>query len=301
MKIGELKSIVAVQDAGFKVTSAADSTHTSQPGISRHVRNVENELGVQLFERHKNRLTGLTSAGKTIVPMISNFLLQLDTIRNVALEFQSGYRGKVTVATSHTHARYLLPPIIRSFIQNNPFVELSLRQGHSEQITEWLHNGEADISVLSSPGKYDPSLSFRKIGEMHRVILTSVDHPLLSASKVCLEEVARYPIITYSPEYAAHTQIMSAFEAFGLQPSVCLSAGDTDTIKTYVKFGMGVGIVASIAFDPELDSDLRAMDANTLFPPARIFLGTNINSTLSTHSQRLVQLIEDNLSKHVTG
>lgn len=291
MKLHELRSTRAVVEAGFSVTAAAEALHTSQPGISRHIQQVEHYLAIELFTRVKNRLTGLTPAGQVLVPMIIQALDQLEGVRRVAGQFNSGDQGQLTVATSHTHARYLLPPVIEAFIRSFPQVRLTLRQGYGAQIATWLQSGEADLSISSAPQHRYSGLSFRRIGKMRRVVLTAAGHPLLKAGPLTLRSVAAYPIITYSPEFAAYSQIMAAFEASGLKPTIALSTGDTDTIKTYTMCGLGVAIVADSAFEPQRDQGLCAIDAGHLFPSTNIMLGMSKEREPTFHALKLIELL----------
>jgi len=296
MKLHELRSVRAVADSGFRITAAAEAIHGSQPGISRHVQHVEQELGVELFERRRNRLVGLTAAGRALLPIIEHALDQIDGLPQAAAGYAAGELGSLTVATSHTHARYLLPPIIEAFIQKYPAVRLTLRQGYGEQVAAWLHSGEADISISTEPPRHAPSLSFHPIGEIHRVVLAPPGHPLLRRRKPSLADLAAYPIITYSPEYAAYAQIMKTFESRGLFPTIALGTSDTDTIKTYAMCGLGIAILADSAFEPQRDDGLRAIDVRHLFPSSPITVGLNRERPLSPHASRLMELLELDLA-----
>jgi LysR family cys regulon transcriptional activator len=295
VKLHELRSVRAVVQTGFRVTAAGEAVHASQPGISRHLQQIEQSLGVDLFERRKNRLVGLTVAGQSLVPMINRALDQLEGLQRIADQFKSGELGSLTVATSHTHARYLLPSVIEAFIRDYPAVRLTLRQGYVGQIVEWLGSGEADISVSTNPARHPGSLSFHPFRQMHRVLLTPPKHPLLKRKRPTLRDLAEYPIITYGPEYAAYTQIMNAFEAQALRPTVALSTGDTDTIKTYARCRLGVAIVADSAFEPRQDAGLRAIDARHLFPSSAITIGLNNERPLNVHALSLVGLLAPRL------
>ena len=223
--------------------------------------------------------------------MIDRALDQLEGLHRVADQFKAGELGSLIVATSHTHARYLLPPVIESFIRRYPAVRLTLRQGYVGQIVDWLGSGEADLSVSTAPARYPASLSFGAFQQMHRVILAPPKHPLLKVRRPTLRDLAEYPIITYGAEYAAYAQIMQAFDAQGLKPTVAMSAGDTDTIKTYAMCQLGVAIVADSAFDPRRDQGLRAIDARHLFPSSAITIGMNNERPPNVHALSLVELL----------
>lgn len=297
MKLHELRSVRNVVACGLRVTVAAESGHTSQPGVSRHVSSVEAELGVKLFERHKNRLVGLTPAGQAIIPAIERVLDYVDGIQRVARQFSSGDAGKLTIATSHTHARYLLPPAIEKFIKRYPAVRLVIRQGNLDQILEWLAAGEADLSLSAAPTRSPQSLRFHPLCTINRVVLVPPGHALLKARRLTLEQIARYPIITYGREFGAHAQIVKAFEDSALTPAMALNTSDTDTIKTYAACGLGVAILADSAFEPRRDVGLRAIDASHLFPSSVVSLGVNRERPINQHGCTLAQFLSPALGK----
>jgi LysR family cys regulon transcriptional activator len=299
MKLTELRSVRAVVAAGFRITAAAEAIHASQPGISRHLQQVERALGVPLFERHRNRLTGPTAAGRALLPAIQRVLDEFDGLHTLASQFADGARGNLTVATSHTHARYLLPPALERFIQDCPDVRLLVRQGTLDQIMDWMASGEADLSLSALPKRHAASLEFHPLCTVDRVVLVPTGHALLKLRRVTLRELARYPLITYGREFAAHAQIVRAFEDAGLTPTMALNTSDTDTIKTYAQCGLGVAIVAHTAFEPQRDQGLRAIKARHLFPSSVVSLGVNRDRALSAHALRLAALLEPGLRQRL--
>jgi LysR family cys regulon transcriptional activator len=297
MKLNELRSVRAVVTAGFRVTAAAEAIHASQPGISRHVQQVETDLGVQLFERHRNRLSGPTAAGSVILPAIQRILDEFDGLHALASQFSEGSSGSLTVATSHTHARYLLPPALKRLIQDFPSVRLLVRQGTLDQIVEWMNSGEADMSISAAPVRKFAALKFHPLCTVDRIVLVPTGHPLLKIRKLSLQELSNYPLITYGREFAAHAHISEAFKNVGLKPSMALNTGDTDTIKTYALCGLGVAIVAHTAYESQKDKGLVAIDARHLFPSSIVCLGVNIERPLSALALRLAALLEPGLRK----
>lgn len=300
MKLHELVSVSAVVEAGFNVTLAAEQLHTSQPGISRHVKQVEEELGVALFERRKNRYVGLTPAGALLLPMLQRTLRQLDELKHAARGCAEGQLGSLTVATSHTHARYLLPQKIERFIHDHPNVKLRIRQGYLQQIAEWLSTGEADVSVSSTINVRSPDLLFIPCGELHRVVITKPDHPLLSKADFGFNDLAKFPIITYDREFAARAQIENEFARHGLTANIVLSATDTDTVKAYVECGLGIGIVANSAFDPDKDHELEAIDARHLFPSTVIHIGLRRTSSIGASVRHFIGLFVEDVDAAVS-
>ncbi len=299
MKIQNLRAVRAVVNSAFSVTKAAAQLHTSQPGISRQLSDIEATLSVEIFLRRKNRLVGLTPAGQALLPLIDRTLNQLDDMPRVARRFASGKSGSLSVATSHTHARYLLPPVIERFIREFPDVALRLRQGFVSQIAGWVNSGEADLSISAAPPDAYSDLSFFPYRELHRIVLTPANHALLKIARPTLRDVAEWPIITYDREFAAHAQILQSFEAERLTPNMALSTGDTDVMKTYAICGLGVAIVADSAFDPKIDKALRAIDVRHLFPSTMVHVGVKRHGPLSMHAMRFIELLSPQLRRKV--
>lgn len=265
MNFQQLRAVRETVRRGFNLTEVAAALHTSQPGISRQIRELEDELGIQIFVRAGKRLTGLTPPGETVLPLVERLLLDGENLRRAGQEFSAQTVGRLSIAATHSQARYALPPVVRDFRQLYPQVTLSLHQGSPKQVAEMLINGEADIGVATEAlAQYDALVALPCYRWTHSVIVPP-GHELLQQQPLTLQRLARHPIVTYETGYTGRTHIDDAFAREGLAPSVVLSAMDADVIKTYVELGMGVGIVASIAFDAERDRSLRAMDAGTLF------------------------------------
>jgi len=266
MNFQQLRSVREAVRCGFNLTEVASVLHTSQPGVSRQVRELEEELGVELFVRSGKRLLGLTSAGQALLPIIERVLLDADSLRRAGQELQGREEGRLSVAATHSQARYALPHAVRDFRQRWPRVTLHLHQGSPKQVAEMLISGEADIGIATEAlAGYEQLVTLPCYRWSHSVVLPPA-HPLLELGReLTLHDLARYPIITYEIGYTGRSHIDEAFAAAGLQPEVVLTAMDADVIKTYVELEMGVGIVASIAIDEERDRHLRAIDAGHLF------------------------------------
>ncbi len=297
MKLAILRAVRAVVESSFSVTRAAELMHASQPGISRQLAEAEAALGTQLFLRRRNRLVGLTPAGQALLPLIDRALHQIDDLPRAARRYATGEAGSLSVATSHTHARYLLPPVIERFIQEYPAVALRLRQGFVSQIASWIGSGEADLSVSAAPPGAHPELAFHPIRQLHRIVLAPTQHPLLKLAKPTLRDIARWPIITYDREFAAHSQIMRAFDTARVAPNIALRTSDTDVMKTYALCGLGVAIVADSAFDRKLDKGLCAIDARHLFPSTEVHIGFRRDSPLGAHALRFIELVSPPLGR----
>ena len=266
MNFQQLRAVRETARCGFNLTEVAGVLHTSQPGISRQIRELEDELGIEIFVRAGKRLTGLTPPGESVLPIVERLLLDADNLRRVGQEFSAQTHGQLSIAATHSQARYALPAVVRDFRQLYPQVTLSLHQGSPKQVAEMLLSGEADIGIATEAlAHYDQLVAMPCYRWTHSVVVPPGHELLNGGGPLTLQRLARHPIITYETGYTGRTHIDEAFERAGLTPSIVLSAMDADVIKTYVELGMGVGIVASIAFDAERDRNLRALDAGTLF------------------------------------
>ena len=266
MNLQQLRSVREAVRRGFNLTEVAAMLHTSQPGVSRQIRELEEELGVDIFVRAGKRLTGLTPPGEALLPMVERMLLEADNLRRAGADFRASERGRLSIAATHSQARYALPQVVRDFRALYPQVSLHLHQGSPRQVAEMLLSGEADIGVATEAlAGYDNLLTLPCYRWSHSIVVPP-GHALLDASgPVTLEMLARHPIITYEQGFTGRAHIDKAFDTAGLAPDVVLTAMDADVIKTYAELGMGVGIIASIAFDAERDRYLRAIDARHLF------------------------------------
>jgi len=264
MNFQQLRSVREAVRCGFNLTEVARALHTSQPGVSRQIRELEEELGVDLFVRAGKRLTSLTEVGALIVPIVENMLNDADNLRRAGEEFTKQANGRLSIAATHSQARYALPGAVRDFRQRYPQVTLNLHQGSPKQVAEMLISGEADIGIATEAlTKYDNLVALPCYRWTHSVVVPP-DHPLLDGQPLSLERLSQFPIITYGAGYTGRLHIDEAFDQAGLELNLVLTAMDADVIKTYVELGLGVGIVASIAFDEERDRNLRAIDAGQL-------------------------------------
>ena len=266
MNFQQLKSVRETVRCGFNLTEVAAMLYTSQPGVSRQIRELEEELGVPIFVRAGKRLTGLTDPGATLLPIVERLLLEADNLRLAGRDFVAQMEGVMTVAATHSQARYALPHAVRDFRELYPQVVLHLHQGSPRQVAEMLLRGEADIGIATEALSTYPQLVTLPCYRWTHSIVVPPHHPLLAAGGlVTLAQLAQYPIITYDQGYTGRSHIDDAFRRAGIAPNVVLTAMDADVIKTYVELGMGVGIVASIALDEVRDRHLRTIEAGHLF------------------------------------
>ncbi len=265
MNFQQLRSVRETVRRGFNLTEVAAALHTSQPGVSRQIRELEDELGIELFVRAGKRLTGLTPPGAEVLGIIERMLLDADNLRRAGAEFSQQSRGRLSIATTHSQARYALPHAVSDFRKQFPHVTLNLHQGSPRQVAEMLLAGEADIGIASEALMQYEDLVAMPCYRWTHCVLAPEGHPLLDGQPLTLERLASFPIVTYDVGYTGRTHIDEAFAAAGLAPDIVLTAMDADVINTYVGLGLGVGIVASIAYDEERDRGLCALDARHLF------------------------------------
>jgi len=249
----------------LNLTEAANALFTSQPGVSKQIKELEEELGVEIFERRGRRFVGLTEPGKALVKIIERVLQEADNLKRVGREHADADSGGLTVATTHTQARYALPKVVAEFRKRHPKVHLSLLQGNPQAIAQMVLRGEADIAIATEALDRFPDLLALPGYEWTHSVVVQPKHPLAKLERVTLADLARYPIVTYSPEFTGRTHINDAFTSKGLEFDVVLTAIDSDVIKTYVELGLGIGIIAGMAYDPARDRSLKAIEAGDLF------------------------------------
>jgi LysR family cys regulon transcriptional activator len=284
-----------VIDSGFNLSVAARVLHISQPGISRYISLLEDELGVRLFSRSKNRLVSLTPAGQAIAEVATRALREVQSIPSVAKDYREGEAGRLVIATNPGHARYSLPPVMERFIKRHPRVRVRIRQGNSSQVTDWVLSGDAELFIATGPTEPNRDLVLFPCHAIHPVILAPTRHPLTSKRRLTLEDLCSYPMITYDPEYAFHTNMMRTFHAKGLVPDILLSATDADIMKIYVRAGLGVAVVAHSAYNARSDRGLRALDVRHLLNSTILHIGLRRNIYLTKHLIAFVELFAPHL------
>ncbi|MFM2481028.1 HTH-type transcriptional regulator CysB [Celerinatantimonas sp. YJH-8] len=269
MKLQQLRYIVEVLNHDLNVSATAESLYTSQPGISKQVRTLEDELGVQIFERSGKHLTRVTSAGREIIRISSEILAKVESIKAVASQHTHPDQGTLNISTTHTQARYALPEAIRGFIQRYPNVSLNMHQGTPSQIAEAVAKGTADFAIATEALYIFSDLITLPCYYWNRSILVKPDHPLAKKRQrgevISIEDVAQYSLVTYTFGFTGKSELDKAFNQAGLKPKIVFTATDADVIKTYVRVGIGIGVLATMAIDSEEDSDLVAIDASHLF------------------------------------
>jgi LysR family cys regulon transcriptional activator len=299
MTLQQLRYLVEVARRNLSVSAAAEALYTSQPGISRQIKALEEELGVEIFVRHGKRLTALTEPGRAVLAIAERVLAEAANLKRAGADYAQQKLGTLTIATTHTQARYALPRTVALFKRRYPKVELVIHQGNPTQICEQVAAGEADFCIATEAITEYPDLVSLPCYQWNRCVVVGPGHPLLKARPLTLEAIAQYPIVTYDFAFAGRSVINRAFEARGLAPHVVLTALDSDVIKTYVELGLGVGILAKMAFDPRRDRPLRALDAAHLFPSSTTRLGIRRRAYLRRYAYDFIGLFAPHLSREL--
>ena len=299
MKLQQLRYLVEAERHGLNLSVAADTLHTSQPGISKQIKLLEDELGVEIFVRNGKRLTAVTPPGAAILAIAQRILQEADNLKQAAQDFADEDSGKLTIATTHTQARYALPGVVQRFTQRYPKVKLGLMQGNPLQICEYTLSGQADFCIATEAIGTFEELVMLPCYAWNRCVIAPPEHPILRQKSLTLESIANYPVITYDFAFTGRSQINHAFETRGLKPNVVLTAIDSDVIKTYVALGLGIGILAQMAFDPARDTNLRALDASHLFESSTTRIGVPRNAYLRDYVYDFIEMFAPHLSRKV--
>ena len=265
MNFQQLRIIREAVQQNFNLTEVAAALFTSQSGVSKHIKDLEDELGIELFLRRGKRLLGLTEPGKELAVIVDRMLLDARNIKRLAEQFSGAEQGRLTVATTHTQARYALPQVVARFKAAFPKVHLVLHQGSPAEIVALLQSGEADIGIATEALDAVPQFATFPFYDWHHAVVVPETHALAALPELTLEALAEHPLITYHEGYTGRARIDATFAGAGLTPDIVMSALDADVIKTYVQVGLGVGILAAMAFEPARDQGLRLLPASHLF------------------------------------
>ena len=296
MNFQQLRSIREAVRRQFNLTEVANALYTSQPGVSRQIRELEEELGVEIFERYGKRLTGLTEPGREIVRIVERLLLEAENLRQAGDEFAGRHTGRLTVATTHTQARYALPKVVQSFRREYPHVTLALQEASPSHIVELLLTGQADIGIATEAVADVPELVSFPYYSWHHAVIAPPAHPL-HQGPLTLEALADYPLITYHHGFTGRTRIDRTFADAGLNADIVMAALDADVIKAYVELGLGVGIIASMAVDPKRDAHLPVVAGEPLFGYHTARIAVRRGHYLRSYAYRFIELCADVLDE----
>jgi len=297
MKLQQLKYLLAIVDNGLNITAAAEKLYTSQPGVSKQLKLLEDELGLQLFARKGKSLGGVTPAGHQVIDRARLIMQEVDNIKSLASDYFHEEEGALSIATTHTQARYVLPDVIAEFRQRYPKVSLNLHQGTSEQIADMVAVNDIDFAIATGSRDLFNELLLVPSYRWDRKIIVPNEHELTKLGrKLTLSDLARYPLVTYVFSFGGQSSLKRAFAELGLEPDVVFTARDADVIKTYVRMGLGVGIVASMAEDCADQTDLTALDAEGLFPRSTTWIGFRKDAVLRRYMLEFMQLFAPHVS-----
>ena len=299
MKLHQLRYLAAVAQSGLNITAAADKLHTSQPGVSKQIKLLEDELGFQIFVRDGRTLTRVTPAGQQVIDRAIRILREVQNIKRLSDDFKDEARGALSIATTHTQARYILPEVIRQFRETYPEVRLHLHQGTSEQLAEMAALDRVDFVIATGSQSLFEGYTLLPCYRWHRHVVVPRDHPLAKVRKPTLRQLAAHPIVTYVFSFSGPSSLQQIFAKEGLTPNVVLTARDSDVIKTYVRLGLGVGIVASMAIDPREDDDLVQIDTSELFPAHMTWIGFRRGGLLRKYQLDFIQLFAPHLTRRL--
>lgn len=297
MNFQQLRIIRETVRQKFNLTEVANTLHTSQSGVSKHIKDLEDELGVELYVRRGKRMLGLTEPGREMLKLVERMLLDASSIKNLADQYSQQDTGQLTVAATHTQARYILPKVITLFKKQYPKVHLRLHQGSPKEIVQLLLDGEADIGLATeSLGEIEDLVAFPIYTWRHAVVVPK-SHPLTTMEKITLESIAEYPIITYHEGFTGRARVEKVFQDAGLSPDIVMSALDADVIKSYVELDLGIGIIASVAFSPERDTALQLLESSHLFLENQTKLAVRKGHLLRRYAYRFIEGCSPELSE----
>lgn len=297
MKLQQLRYIVEVLNNNLNVSATAESLYTSQPGISKQVRMLEDELGIQIFGRSGKHLTHVTPAGHEVINIATEILSKVEAIKAVAREHTQPDEGKLRIATTHTQARYALPDIIQGFVKKFPKVSLHMYQGTPAQISDAAAKGEADFAIATESMHLYNDLIMLPCYHWNRSIIVRKDHPLASVKNITIADIAEYSLVTYVFGFTGRSELDTAFKEAGCDPKIVFTATDADVIKTYVRLGVGIGVIATMAVDDELDSDLVKIDASHLFKASTTKIGFRRGTFLRSYMFDFIERFAPHLNK----
>lgn len=299
MKLQQLRYIAEVVNNNLNVSSTAENLYTSQPGISKQVRMLEDELGIQIFGRSGKHLTHVTPAGEKVISIANDILSKVESIKKVAEEYTKPDQGELNITTTDTQARYALPKIIRTFMDKYPKVNLHMHQGTPLQISDLVAKGDADFAIATEGMHLYSDLIMLPCYHWNRSIVVKRDHPLVNRTRIDIEDLARFPLVTYVFGFDKESEIERSFNRAGLEPRVVFSATSADVLKTYVRFGLGVGVIATMAIDPIVDKDLVVLNASHLFAHSTTKIGFRKGSFLRSYMYDFIEAFAPHLTRNV--
>jgi LysR family cys regulon transcriptional activator len=296
VKLQQLRYVVEIVRRGNHLSAAADALNTSQPGVSRQIQLLELELGFEIFVRTRNRIIGLTEPGEVVFQIAQRVVTDVQALKRLKSDMTSGNQGVFTIGTTHFQARYTLPRVVEQFVKRYPDVRLELRQGDPEEIRQMVEAGDVDFAIGTETNRDFPNLVKLDCFEVSRMIVAPKGHPILSVPELTLAEIAKYPIITYDHRYSGRWKVMKAFHDAGLEPHIIMSGIDADVCKSYVSLGLGIGILATMAYEPERDEGIAIRELDDLIPPSTVQIALRPNTYLRPFQLEFIRSIAPQLT-----
>ena len=297
MKLQQLRCISQIVQSEFNISKASEILNTSQPGVSKQIKLLEEEIGIKIFQRNGKRLVGLTDPGKKVLGSIEAILQESNNIKVISEEYIQKDQGTFTIATTHTQARYKLPKVVEEFVKKYPKINLNIHQGNPSQVTEQIISGEADVGIATESINLSEDIHTLPCYQWNRCIVMPKNHPLTKARRITLEDLALYPMITYDYAFTGSTIVSEVFKNANIEPNIMLTAIDADVIKTYVSLNMGIGLIAEMAYDSTTDYPMVSRDVSHLFPLSTTYIGIRREKFLRKYTSDFIRMFIPQTSK----
>jgi len=298
MKLQQLRCIFQIVQSEFNISKASEVLNTSQPGVSKQIKLLEDEIGIKIFQRNGKRLVNLTEPGELILSSIETILQESNNIKVISEEYIEKDQGTFTIATTHTQARYKLPKVVEEFVKKYPKTNLNIHQGNPSQVTDQIINGEADVGIATESINLSEDILTIPCYQWNRCIVMPKNHPLTEVRKITLEDLAAYPMITYDYAFTGSTIVSEVFKNANIEPNIMLTAIDADVIKTYVSLNMGIGLIAEMAFDVSTDHPMVSRDVSHLFPLSTTYIGIRRENFLRKYTSDFIRMFIPKVSEN---
>ena len=298
MKLQQLRCISQIVQSEFNISKASEVLNTSQPGVSKQIKLLEDEIGIKIFQRNGKRLVGLTDPGKKVLGSIEVILQESNNIKVISEEYIEKDQGTFTIATTHTQARYKLPKVVEEFVKKYPKINLNIHQGNPSQVTDQIINGGADVGIATESINLSEDIHTIPCYQWNRCVVMPKNHPLTEVRKITLEDLAAYPMITYDYAFTGSTIVSEVFKNANIEPNIMLTAIDADVIKTYVSLNMGIGLIAEMAFDASTDYPMVSRDVSHLFPLSTTYIGIRRENFLRKYTSDFIRMFIPKVSEN---
>ena len=298
MKLQQLRCIFQIVQSEFNISKASEVLNTSQPGVSKQIKLLEDEIGIKIFQRNGKRLVNLTEPGELVLSSIETILHESNNIKVISEEYIEKDQGTFTIATTHTQARYKLPKVVEEFVKKYPKINLNIHQGNPSQVTDQIINGAADVGIATESINLSADIHTIPCYQWNRCVVMPKNHPLTEVRKITLEDLAAYPMITYDYAFTGSTIVSEVFKNANIEPNIMLTAIDADVIKTYVSLNMGIGLIAEMAFDASTDHPMVSRDVSHLFPLSTTYIGIRRENFLRKYTSDFIRMFIPKVSEN---